>query len=70
MFPLAHIVLMDMDESPPHSFRCPNLNCRAEYVVISKAQPPVERPCCIDCETPFLAMHQGQFLHYQSLRFD
>ena len=57
-------------ENAHHSFRCPNLGCKAEYVALAKDCAPDEKPRCIDCGTPFLAKHDGRFLHYQSLRFD
>jgi hypothetical protein len=31
---------MDMDETPPCSFRCPSFNCKAEFVAITKADAP------------------------------
>jgi hypothetical protein len=60
---------MDQDATS-HSFRCPNLECNAQYVALSKDEAPDARPRCIDCDTPFLAKHKGKFLHYQLLRFD
>jgi hypothetical protein len=67
---LTHIATMDLDNDAPHAFRCPNLDCSAQYVALPKEYPPDKAPRCIDCDTPFLAKHKGRFLHYQSLRFD
>ena len=53
-----------------YSFRCPNLQCRAQYVALAKSHAPDEKPRCIECDTPFLARDNGRFLHYQALRFD
>jgi hypothetical protein len=59
-----------MSEPDTHSFRCPNLDCKAQYVALAKDDAPDQQPRCRDCETPFLAKHKGRFLHYQSQRFD
>jgi hypothetical protein len=60
-----------MKHDPAHySFRCPNLECGAEYVALAKDHAPDEKPRCVLCATPFLVRDKGRFLHYQSLRFD
>jgi hypothetical protein len=50
--------------------RCPNLECGAQNVALTKDHAPAERPLYVDCETPFMAEDKGHFLHYQPLRFD
>jgi hypothetical protein len=58
------------EDNAHHSFRCPNIDCTAQYVALAKDHAPDQKPRCIDCNTPFLAKSNGRFLHYQSLRFD
>jgi hypothetical protein len=59
-----------MKDGTAYNFRCPNLDCEAKYVAIPKDGAPDKRPRCNYCDTPFLAMNDGRFIHYQSLRFD
>jgi hypothetical protein len=60
-----------MKQDPAHyGFRCPNLECGAEYVALAKDCAPAQKPRCVECATPFLVKDKGRFLHYQALRFD
>jgi hypothetical protein len=60
-----------MKHDPAHyGFRCPNLECGAQYVALAKDHAPTEKPRCVQCDTPFLVKDKGRFLHYQALRFD
>jgi hypothetical protein len=45
---------MTPEDAPPRSFNCPKLDCGA-YFAIEKDVPPVEKPTCIECGTPFSA---------------
>jgi hypothetical protein len=51
---------------PPHNYKCPNLDCRAEYFAIHREHPPEMKPRCRECDTPFLVMEKGQYIHYQA----
>jgi hypothetical protein len=61
---------MKQDDLSHYGFRCPNLECGAQYVALDKDDAPAEKPRCVNCETPFLAKDKCRFLHYQSLQFD
>jgi ribosomal protein S27AE len=50
----------------PHNYKCPNLECRAEYFAIHRDYAPEEKPRCSECGTPFLAMEKGRYIHYQA----
>jgi hypothetical protein len=50
---------------PPHNYKCPKLECGAEYFAIHREHPPETKPRCNECGTPFLAMESGQYIHYQ-----
>lgn len=50
----------------PHNFKCPNLECRAEYYASRLDYAPHAKPKCSKCNTPFLAMKNGRYLHYQA----
>ena len=64
-------ILRPMKHDPAHyGFRCPNLECGAQYVALAKDHAPTEKPRCVQCDTPFLVKDKGRFLHYQALRFD
>ena len=49
----------------PQNFKCPNLECRAEYVATHRDIAPDVKPRCSECGTPFLAMEKGRYIHYQ-----
>ena len=51
----------------PYDYRCPNLQCRAGYVATLRDHPPEKKPRCDLCNTPFLAMEKGLYIHYQSV---
>jgi hypothetical protein len=51
-------------ESIPHNFKCPKLECRAEYLAIHRDYMPDEKPRCSECHTLFTAMEQGRYIHY------
>ena len=59
---------MTSDDAPPRSFNCPKLDCGAAYFAIEKDVPPVEKPKCIECGTPFLARTREGFVHYYRAR--
>ena len=50
----------------PYNFKCPNLNCGAEYVAVQRSQGPQRAPRCIECATPFLAKEKGLHIHYKA----
>ena len=66
---LTHTGAMKQDLAH-YAFRCPNLECGAQYVALAKDHAPAEKARCVECETPFMAKDKGRFLHYQALRFD
>jgi hypothetical protein len=45
-----------MSESTPYDYRCPNLECQAEYVAVQRT----------DASTPFLAMQKGRYIQYEA----
>ena len=55
-----------MSESTPCSYRCPNLECLAEYVAVQRTDPILRKPKCIECATPFLAMEKGRYIQYEA----
>jgi hypothetical protein len=50
----------------PYNFKCPNLDCGAEYVAVKREQGPQRPPRCIECATPFLAKERGMHIHYEA----
>ena len=64
------VAVMDLDNNASYAFRCPNLDCDAQYVASPKDQAPHKSPRCFKCDTPFLQKHNGRFLHYEALRVD
>jgi hypothetical protein len=50
----------------PYNFKCPNLDCGAEYVAVQREQGPQSSPRCIECATPFLAKERGMHIHYEA----
>jgi hypothetical protein len=50
----------------PYNFKCPNLDCGAEYVAVQREQGPQSSPRCIECTTPFLAKERGMHIHYEA----
>ena len=55
-----------MSESTPYNYRCPNLECLAEYVAVQRTDPILRKPKCIECATPFLAMEKGLYIQYEA----
>ena len=55
-----------MSESTPYNYRCPNLECLAEYVAVQRTDPILRKPKCIECATPFLAMAKGRYIQYEA----
>jgi hypothetical protein len=55
-----------MSESTPYNYRCPNLECLAEYVAVPRTDPTLRKPKCIECATPFLAMEKGRYIQYEA----
>jgi hypothetical protein len=62
---LAHSRAMTIREIESYAFRCPRLECRAEYVAVPRDQAPATKPRCEFCDTPFLLSSNGRFIHYQ-----
>ena len=58
-----HIAAM-IATAVPHNYKCPKLDCRAEYFAIHRDYAPDEKPRCSECATPFLVMEKGQYIHY------
>ena len=50
----------------PYNFKCPNLDCGAEYVAVQREQGPLRSPRCIECAMPFLAKERGMHIHYEA----
>jgi len=50
----------------PRNYKCPKIECRAEYFAIHRDYSPDGRLRCSECGTPFLAMENGQHIHYQA----
>jgi hypothetical protein len=60
---------MASEEAPPRSFKCPKLDCGAEYFAIEQDVPPAAKPKCLECGTPFLArIREEGFVHYYPAR--
>ena len=59
---------MTSEDAPPRSFRCPKLDCGAKYFTIEQEAPPVGKPKCLECGTPFLARTNERFVHYYPTR--
>jgi hypothetical protein len=55
-----------MSKSPPYNYRCPNLECLAEYVAVQRTDASLRKPKCIECATPFLAMEKGRYIQYEA----
>jgi hypothetical protein len=55
-----------MSELTPYNYRCPNLECLAEYVAVQRTDPALRKPKCIECATPFLAMEKGRYIQYEA----
>jgi hypothetical protein len=55
-----------MSESIPYNYRCPNLECRAEYVAVRRTDVSLRKPRSIVCATPFLAMQKGLYIQYEA----
>jgi hypothetical protein len=55
-----------MSEPTPYNYRCPNLECRAEYVAVQRPEVSLRKPKCIECATPFLAMENGRYIQYEA----
>jgi len=51
-----------MSKSPPYNYRCPNLECRAEYLAVHRTDAALRKPKCIECTTPFLATEKGRYI--------
>jgi hypothetical protein len=52
---------------PPHNYKCPKLECGAQYFAIHRERPPETKPRCSKCGTPFLAKERsGRYIHYQA----
>jgi hypothetical protein len=60
-----HCVEMS-ETADSYNFKCPKLECAAEYVAIHRDYVPDQKPRCSECGTPFLAMENGKHLHYQT----
>jgi hypothetical protein len=51
-------------ESP--NFKCPKIDCSAQYVSVRRDCAPAEKPRCAECGTPFLVMDDvAGYLHYE-----
>jgi hypothetical protein len=55
-----------MSASSPYNYRCPNPECRAEYVAVQRTVATLRRPRCIECATPFLAKDKSLFIQYEA----
>jgi hypothetical protein len=55
-----------MSESIPYNYRCPNLECRAEYVAVQRTDVSLRKPRCIACATALLAMQKGLYIQYEA----
>ena len=55
-----------MSESIPYNYRCPNLECLAEYVAVQRSDVSLRKPKCIECATPFLAMENDHYIQYEA----
>jgi hypothetical protein len=55
-----------MSHSTPYNYKCPNLECRAEYVAVQRSDVSLRKPKCVECATPFLAMEKGLFIQYEA----
>ena len=50
-----------MSHSTPYYYKCPNLQCRAEYVAVQRSDASLRKPKCVECVTPFLAKDKGLY---------
>ena len=55
-----------MSHSTPYNYKCPNLECRAEYVAVQRSDASLRKPRCVQCATPFLAEDKGLFIQYEA----
>jgi hypothetical protein len=55
-----------MSASTPYNYRCPNPECRAEYVAAQRTTAPLRKPKCIECATPFVAVEKGLYIQYEA----
>ena len=55
-----------MSKSIPYNYRCPNLECRAEYVAVHRTDAALREPKCIECATPFLSVEKGRYIQYEA----
>ena len=55
-----------MSHSTPYNYKCPNLECRAEYVAVQRTEANLRKPKCVECGTPFLAMQRGLYIQYEA----
>jgi hypothetical protein len=55
-----------MSKLSPYNYRCPNLECRAEYVAVLRTDATRRKPKCIECATPFPAMEKGRYIQYEA----
>jgi hypothetical protein len=55
-----------VSKSTPPNYRCPNLECRAEYVAIHRTDATLPKPKCIECATPFVAVEKGRYIQYEA----
>jgi hypothetical protein len=49
-----------------YNYRCPNLECRAEYVAVHRTDAILRKPKCIECATPFLATEKDRHIQYEA----
>jgi|SoimicmetaTmtLPB_FD_contig_31_35459819_length_430_multi_3_in_0_out_0_1 hypothetical protein len=59
---------MTSEDAPPRSFKCPKLECGAEYFAFEQDVPPTEKPKCQECGTAFLAKAGKAFIYYFPVR--
>ena len=55
-----------MSHSTPYNYKCPNLQCRAEYVAVQRSDASLRKPKCVECATPFLAKDKGLYIQYEA----
>jgi len=46
-------------------FKCPKIECPAEYFAIHRIYAPDKKPRCRKCDTPFVAMEKSRYVHYR-----
>lgn len=65
VFAATQIDGLDMNNNEPKNYKCPSLKCMAQYSAARRTEASKTKPKCEECGTPFLAMDEGYYIHYE-----